>query len=174
VTHVIGGGMVLAGPDFEVLDPGYLVIEDGRIAEVGTGRPPAQAGPVLDACDTIAAPPETVRAGIEDALDYMVACGTSTFCDSREGGRAGVRLLRAAAAGRPIRAVALGRFGAFPPLGSIDRGKRADLVLLDRRSTNLGPVHDPVAAVVHRAEPRDIRAVLFEGRVVHGALEAGR
>jgi cytosine/adenosine deaminase-related metal-dependent hydrolase len=47
---------VLAGPDFEVLDPGYLVIEGGRITEVGPGRPGDRSGVVLDARDTIVAP----------------------------------------------------------------------------------------------------------------------
>ena len=35
--QVLQGGIVLAGPDFEVLDPGYLVIEGGWITEIGTG-----------------------------------------------------------------------------------------------------------------------------------------
>ena len=64
--------------------------------------------------------------------------------------------------------------GRADDLGSIDRGKRADLVVFDARSTNLRPVHDPVATVVNRAEPRDIMAVLHEGRVVHGALAPWR
>ena len=54
--HVLQGGIVLAGTDFEVLDPGYLVIEGGRITEVGSGRPGDRSGVVLDARHTIAAP----------------------------------------------------------------------------------------------------------------------
>lgn len=410
MSHVIAGGTVLAGPEFEVLDPGYLVIEKGRIAEVAAGRAPDHAGPVLDARGTIVAPafinghthvsdsivkdvgfgqdyfdlvmpPDGVRfralrdtpapaleAAIGDTLDYMIAGGISTFVDFREGGLAGVRLLRRTAAERPIRALAMGRFASFPPqpadalernegaldgaalrevgevlaeadgfslvsandltdeglrqlgdavrshrrlmgvhvadsdrikalsvartgvsdvdrilrylrpdfvvhltvateaeldrlaaagaravacprlygaigvgvprfdlmlergmlvalgtdnvmlasasilrevdyasravrglrrdpafptarqmlqmitinparifgyaddLGSIERGKLADLVLFDARSLNLRPVHDPVAAIVNRAEPRDIRAVFHEGRLAYGAL----
>lgn len=411
---VVGGGMVLAGPDFEVLDPGYVVIEHGRIAEVGHGRAPGGAGRLLDARDAIVGPAfinahthvsdaivkeaafgcpqaeavmppdgirhralrttsvDVVRACMHDTLDDMVSCGTSTFVDFREGGLAGVRLLREAASSRPIRAITLGRFGEFPPqaearlkanagaltdhhraelteilreadgfscvsandltdaaledlgaavraagrllaihvaetpeyrdvsmartgtsdvdrvlarlsphfvvhltsatedeidrvaaaklpavvcpriqgvmglgmprfdlmmergmvvalgtdnlflaspdplreveyssrliravrrdprfpsavqmlqmittnaarvigrahdLGSINAGKRADLVVLDAQSSNLRPVHDPVATLVNRAEPRDIKAVLHEGRVVHGALDVTR
>lgn len=157
MSHVVAGGTILIGPDFDVLDPGYLVIDDGRIVEVGAGRAPAQAGPILDARRTIIAPafvnghthvsdsivkdvgfgqdywdlvmppdgvrfralrdtpPAVLRAAIEDTLDYMVAGGISTFVDFREGGLAGVRLLRGAAASRPIRAIAMGRFGRFPP-----------------------------------------------------------
>lgn len=415
MSLVVAGGTVLAGPEFEVIRDGYVVVDNaGRIAEVGRGRTPSQAGPVLDARDTLVCPaflnahthvsdafikerafgrthweavmppdgirhrafretpPEQVKACMQDTLDYMVSCGTSTFVDFSEGGLPGVRLLKAAAAGRPIRAIVLGRFGVFPPLpeknlaenrggltdshreevavtlreadgfscvsandltdaaledlsaavrptgrllaihaaeapayrsislqrtgrgdvervvahlrpdfvvhltdateqeldrlaaakipavvcpriqgvmgngvprfdrmlergmtvtlgtdnlmltspdmlremayasgivravrkdpgfpsavqmlqmitinvarligrehelGSIDRGKRADLVVFDARSTNLRLVHDPVATIVSRAEPRDIKAVLFEGRVVHGELEGAR
>jgi cytosine/adenosine deaminase-related metal-dependent hydrolase len=154
---VLQGGIVLAGPDFEVLDPGYLVIEGGRITEVGPGRPGDRSGVVLDARDTIVAPafinahthvadgiikevgfgheywdvmmppdglkhqalrqtaPDDVTTGIADALDCMLATGTLTFVDFREGGRSGVDMLRRASAASPVRAVALGRFGAYPP-----------------------------------------------------------
>jgi cytosine/adenosine deaminase-related metal-dependent hydrolase len=154
---VLQGGIVLAGPDFEVLDPGYLVIEGGRITEVGPGRPADRSGVVLDARDTIVAPafinahthvadgiikevgfgheywdvmmppdglkhqalrqtaPDDVTTGIADALDCMLATGTLTFVDFREGGRSGVDMLRRASAASPVRAVALGRFGAYPP-----------------------------------------------------------
>jgi cytosine/adenosine deaminase-related metal-dependent hydrolase len=154
---VLQGGIVLAGPDFEVLDPGYLVIEGGRITEVGPGRPGDRSGVVLDARDTIVAPafinahthvadgiikevgfgheywdvmmppdglkhqalrqtaPDDVTTGIADALDCMLATGTLTFADFREGGRSGVDMLRRASAASPVRAVALGRFGAYPP-----------------------------------------------------------
>ncbi len=148
---------MLAGPDFEVLDPGYLVIEAGRITEVARGRPGDRSGAVLDARETIVVPafinahthvgdgiikevgfghdywdvvmppdglkhralrqtaPDDVAGAMADALDCMLATGTLTFADFREGGRGGVEVLRRAATGRPVRAVALGRFGAYPP-----------------------------------------------------------
>ena len=158
MSHVVAGGLVLAGDDFQVLDPGFLVIDDdGRIAAMGEGLPPDHAGPVLDARRAIVAPafinahthisdgivkeggfgrpywevvmpPDglrhrafretpaaTVRATMDDTLDYMVSCGTAAFVDFREGGLAGVRLLKDAAAGRGIRAIAMGRFARFPP-----------------------------------------------------------
>ena len=155
--QVLQGGIVLAGPDFEVLDPGYLVIEEGWITEIGSGRPGDRSGVVLDARQAIVAPafvnahthvsdgiikevgfgrdywdvimppdglrhralkettPADVAAAISDALDCMLASGTLTFVDFREGGRDGVDVLRRAAAGRPVRAVVMGRFRAYPP-----------------------------------------------------------
>lgn len=155
--QVLQGGIVLAGPDFEVVDPGYLVIEGGRISAVGAGRPADRSGTVLDARHGVLAPsfinahthvsdgmikevgfghdywevimpPDGLRhralratgagelaAAIGDALDCMVASGTLTCIDFREGGLEGVQVLRRAAAGRPVRAVALGRFPRYPP-----------------------------------------------------------
>lgn len=155
--QILQGGIVLAGPEFEVLDPGYLVIEGGRITEMGAGRPADGAGVVLHAPHAIVAPafinahthvsdgvikeigfgrdywevimppdsvrhralrettPDDLEAGIGDALECMVASGTLTFVDFREGGAEGVQVLRRAAADRPVRAVAMGRFRAYPP-----------------------------------------------------------
>jgi cytosine/adenosine deaminase-related metal-dependent hydrolase len=154
---VLQGGIVLAGAEFEVLDPGYLVIEGGRISEVGAGRPADRSGRLLDARTAILAPafvnahtqvsdgmikevgfgrdywdlimpPDGIRhralrettpaelgSAIGDALDCMVASGTLTFVDFREGGLEGVHALRRAAAGHPVRAVAMGRFRGYPP-----------------------------------------------------------
>jgi cytosine/adenosine deaminase-related metal-dependent hydrolase len=59
-------------------------------------------------------------------------------------------------------------------VGSLDRGKLADVLVFDARSPNLRPVRDPVATLVNRADSRDIVAVLREGRVVHGRLATSR
>ena len=52
--------------------------------------------------------------------------------------------------------------------GSIDKGKRADLVMLDATTHNLAPLNDPVAALVNRATPADFKAVFNEGVQVCG------
>jgi cytosine/adenosine deaminase-related metal-dependent hydrolase len=158
---------VLAGPEFEVLDPGYLVIEGGRITEMGAGRPADRSGVVLDARQAIVAPafinahthvsdgiikevgfgrdywdvimppdglrhralrettPDDVALAIGDALTCMLASGTLTFVDFREGGRDGVQVLKQAAAGRPVEAVAMGRFRAYPPQTAEDLERNA-------------------------------------------------
>jgi cytosine/adenosine deaminase-related metal-dependent hydrolase len=155
--QVLQGGIVLAGPEFEVLDPGYLVIEGGRITEMGAGRPVDRSGVELDARHAIVAPsfinahthvsdgvikevgfgrdywevimppdgirhralkqtaPDDLIAAIGDALDCMLASGTLTCVDFREGGLDGVHVLKRAAAGRAVRAVAMGRFRGYPP-----------------------------------------------------------
>ena len=52
--------------------------------------------------------------------------------------------------------------------GSIEIGKRADLVLIDATTVNLAPVVDPIAALVNRATAADIRAVFNNGVLAHG------
>ena len=55
-------------------------------------------------------------------------------------------------------------------VGMIARGMAADCILLERHSVDLEPMHDPWAAVVHRASRSSIRAVVFGGRIVHGRI----
>ena len=61
-----------------------------------------------------------LESGVEDVINHMVAAGTSTFADFREGGVAGVRLLNGVARRLPIRAVTLGRFASFPPQSEVE------------------------------------------------------
>ncbi len=61
-------------------------------------------------------PREVVKQGMRNTFEQMIECGITAFADFREGGTDGVQLLREAAAGLPIRALALGRFRGFPPL----------------------------------------------------------
>ena len=52
--------------------------------------------------------------------------------------------------------------------GSIDIGKRADLVIIDATTPNLSPVTDPVAALINRATSADFKAVFNRGLQVFG------
>jgi cytosine/adenosine deaminase-related metal-dependent hydrolase len=56
--------------------------------------------------------------------------------------------------------------------GSIEPGRAADLVFIDRRHVDLSPVHDPYAAIVHRASAASVAAVMVDGRfaIPGGAL----
>ena len=51
-------------------------------------------------------------------------------------------------------------------VGSIEVGKRADLIVLDASAPSLHPVHDPVSAVANAATRAEVRHVLVDGRVV--------
>ena len=51
-------------------------------------------------------------------------------------------------------------------LGSLEPGKLADVILVDTDSTAMVPLHDPYAALVYAASPRDVRTTIIHGRVV--------
>ena len=51
-------------------------------------------------------------------------------------------------------------------VGSLEVGKRADLVLLDLEQPHLTPVHDVPALLVHAAGRGDVTDVLVDGRIV--------
>lgn len=54
--------------------------------------------------------------------------------------------------------------------GCIEQGKSADLLFIDKRHADLYPMHDPYAAIVHRAGRDSIAAVMAAGRFVEGAI----
>lgn len=56
--------------------------------------------------------------------------------------------------------------GMGDTIGSIEVGKRADLVLLDLRSVSMTPAWDLCAALVFMGPARAVRTVLVDGRVV--------
>jgi len=51
-------------------------------------------------------------------------------------------------------------------IGSIEPGKRADLVVIDMDTPNATVMHDPVSQVVYCVKSSDVRTVLVDGRVV--------
>ncbi|MFD1714476.1 amidohydrolase [Amnibacterium flavum] len=57
-------------------------------------------------------------------------------------------------------------FGLGEKVGSIQPGKRADIVLIDLAGPHYQPLHDLAAALVLSARAGDVRTVLVDGRVV--------
>lgn len=51
-------------------------------------------------------------------------------------------------------------------VGSLQAGKRADLLLLDARKPHLFPIHDPVSAIAWAANGSDVDTLLIDGRIV--------
>jgi 5-methylthioadenosine/S-adenosylhomocysteine deaminase len=56
--------------------------------------------------------------------------------------------------------------GLDAEIGSIETGKKADLVLLDRDRPHLCPSVDPWSAIVYSARGTDVRTVLVDGEVL--------
>lgn len=53
--------------------------------------------------------------------------------------------------------------GAEKETGSIEPGKRADLVLVETDSVNMFPIYDPYSALVYSAEPSNVDSVWVDG-----------
>ena len=48
-------------------------------------------------------------------------------------------------------------------IGTIARGKQADLVLLRTDALNMQPIHDPISTVVMQSNPSNIDSVMIAG-----------
>jgi 5-methylthioadenosine/S-adenosylhomocysteine deaminase len=51
-------------------------------------------------------------------------------------------------------------------IGSIETGKRADLILIDPTAPRLATCPDPFSAVVYAARPDDVTLTMVDGQVV--------
>jgi cytosine/adenosine deaminase-related metal-dependent hydrolase len=51
-------------------------------------------------------------------------------------------------------------------VGSIESGKRADVVMVDLRNARSSPHHDPLGAFVFSSNTNVVRTVLVDGRVL--------
>jgi 5-methylthioadenosine/S-adenosylhomocysteine deaminase len=65
--------------------------------------------------------------------------------------------------------------GLADQIGSIEVGKRADLVIISTDGVHQRPAADPYATLVYSCRPSDVRATIIDGRVVYrdGALTWG-
>ncbi len=54
--------------------------------------------------------------------------------------------------------------------GYIDNGRLADAIFIDKHSIDLEPMNDPYAAIIHRVDASNIRAVMMDGKIVYGCL----
>ncbi len=56
--------------------------------------------------------------------------------------------------------------GLEDELGSIEPGKRADLILIDRDRPHLATSLDPISTIVYCARPSDVRTTIVDGQIV--------
>ena len=54
--------------------------------------------------------------------------------------------------------------GVAEQIGSLEPGKAADLVLIDPKTVNMTPLHDPVSALVTAMKTENVRSVMCAGR----------
>jgi 5-methylthioadenosine/S-adenosylhomocysteine deaminase len=51
-------------------------------------------------------------------------------------------------------------------IGSLERGKRADVIIVEMSSARQTPVYDPISHLVYATRGDDVRTTIVEGRVV--------
>ena len=56
-------------------------------------------------------------------------------------------------------------------IGSLEKGKKADIILFDRRRPEWVPMWDPVSSLVWSADGKSVNTVIIDGQIV---LENGR
>lgn len=55
-------------------------------------------------------------------------------------------------------------------VGIIKNNKIADCIFIEKHSIDLEPMHNPHASIVHRASENTIKAVMYEGKLIHGKI----
>ena len=56
--------------------------------------------------------------------------------------------------------------GLAADIGSIEVGKRADLILIECDRPHLATTPDPISAIVYAARPTDVRTTIVDGKVL--------
>ena len=56
--------------------------------------------------------------------------------------------------------------GLDKQIGSLEAGKRADLVLVSMQSARQTPLYDPISHVVYASRGEDVRTVMVNGRIL--------
>jgi 5-methylthioadenosine/S-adenosylhomocysteine deaminase len=123
----------------------------------------------------IARVPELQRAGVTVALgtdgsasandlDLFMAMRLAGYVQKGTQGNAAV--LPAAALVRMATIDGARALGIDHLVGSLEVGKRADLVVLDVDAPSMHPVFDPHAAIAYAATRAEVRTVVADGRVV--------
>ena len=51
-------------------------------------------------------------------------------------------------------------------IGSIEVGKKADLVLIETKSVNMQPIYDYYATIVYSSNPSNVHTVIVDGKIV--------
>src|SRR5262249_30715352 len=147
-------------------------IEDGDVELLARSGAAVAHCPLMNAVRGCVAPVQDLRArgvtvslGIDnmfaDFFDVVRACVLVARIPGRD-----------AVTTPSMEAVALAPMGGARALGmereigSLEAGKRADLVVVDYRAFGLTPTLEPVQNLVYHAHARDVEMVLVDGKVL--------
>jgi cytosine/adenosine deaminase-related metal-dependent hydrolase len=130
---------------------------------LGLGLPPIAE--LLDLGVTVALGSDNVMLSSPDMFREMDFTSRTIRATKRDPSAVSSKAVLKMATINAARALGLGS-----ELGSISRGKKADIVFLDSRSERLQFSRDVIASIVHRAGPADVRCVMVDGEVAYGSI----
>jgi len=133
-------------------------------ATLGVGTPPI--GTLLQQRVTVALGTDNVMINAPDMfreMDYSARIVTATALDPAA--ISSSEILRMATV-NPARIL-----GLSSSLGTLEMGKKADIIFINQSAPNLNFSRDLVSSVVHRARPDNIKCVMIDGEIVHGSIE---
>ncbi|MFE0060862.1 amidohydrolase [Streptomyces sp. NPDC059003] len=147
--------------------------EIAALARTGTSVAHCPASNLKLGCGT-ARVPELLAAGVtvglgtdgavsSNTLDVLGAVRLAALVHKAGGDPTAVRAEQAVRMATIESARALGLDGE---LGSLEAGKRADLIVLDLARPHLAPRHDPYATLAYAASAADVRDTVVDGRVL--------
>ncbi|MET9131312.1 amidohydrolase family protein [Streptomyces antibioticus] len=156
----------LLGPDAL---PAYAVDLTGpeiaALARTGTAVAHCPVSDLKPGCG-IAPVPRLLSAGVTVGLGTDGAVSSNSWtcwgrCGRRRPDAVGAEQAVRMATVEGARALGLG-----DRLGSLEVGKRADLVVLDLAAPHLRPAHDPWSTLAYAAHSSDVRDTVVDGRVL--------
>ncbi|MFE6828540.1 amidohydrolase [Streptomyces sp. NPDC057690] len=164
----------LLGPDVLLAHAVDLTaLEIAALARTGTGVAHCPVSNLKLGCG-IAPVPRLLSAGVtvglgtdgavsSNSLDVLGAVRQAALVHKAAGDPTAVGAEQAVRMATIEGARALGLGGQ---LGSLEAGKRADLIVLDLDAPHLRPRHDPWSTLAYAAHPSDVRDTVVDGRVL--------
>jgi 5-methylthioadenosine/S-adenosylhomocysteine deaminase len=125
----------------------------------GTGFPPIRDFTTSGLTCGVATNGAAANCGQDIFESMKYACATAKTVANDPRALTAARALRMATA-EGARAISV------PETGSIEVGKRADLITIETRQPHLTPLLDPVKALVYSARGADVRDAVIDGRVI--------
>lgn len=56
--------------------------------------------------------------------------------------------------------------GLYKEIGSLEKGKKADIIIIDLDKPQFHPIHDVVSAIVYSAQASDVETVIINGKII--------
>ncbi len=168
--HSVG----LSGPDVGLAHCVWLSeVERGLLAETGTHVLHCPSSN-LKLASGVAHIPELAAQGIAVSIGADGApCNNNLdgFLEMRLAGllhkpRAGATAMPAASVVRMATMGGAHALGLADDIGSLEEGKRADVIVVDARAAHVVPTENPYSALVYACRSTDVRHVIVDGRIV--------